>query len=249
MCNIIYAPSAKMLDKDDIERSWQRNSHGAGFIARSPEGISMVVKGLMTLDSLMTLLEGVNPESEICLHLRFGTHGSNTPEMTHPFQIRKSLWLMHNGVLSEYTCKHRKSWSDTAIFANDLKKLSIEAIKRLLDTVPGKYCLYSQAEGFELFGGFTNHGGVHHSCYPTKYAGRGSRAYVVEDMDEWDGRGYESTQQDINRVNTQTLLRLEGAEPFDVESGTSILDEIEAINEIGGTAEYPWARGGRRDAD
>lgn len=165
MCNIIYAPNKSDINEDTIRRSWNSNNDGAGFIARTNKGVR-IHKGIMELDLLLNRLRSLPSESEVAVHLRFGTHGLKRDRlMTHPFKIREGIWLMHNGILGDFICEHRPNSSDSAILADDLSRVPLSGIRRLLESLHGKFLL-SHARGFELFGQFEESEGMLQSSAP-----------------------------------------------------------------------------------
>lgn len=169
MCNIIYVPSKQDLDIKTIKKSWENNNDGAGIIAMSRGG-TKIIKGIMDLDLLIKRLDSLPDDSEIAIHLRFGTHGlKRDKSMTHPFKIREGLWLMHNGVLSDFECEHRPNWSDSAILAKDLARVPLSGVRRILDSLHGKFLIW-RSKGFEVFGDFKTESGMLQSAPPITYS-------------------------------------------------------------------------------
>lgn len=120
MCIIAVKPEKVRLSREQLQIMWDANPHGAGFMYAHNEEIK-VVKGLMTMDDLVTAISKAGPLRKMVLHFRIRTHGAVSPEMTHPFWITKGkLAMVHNGVIRSLTHKTTDQISDTAIFANTL---------------------------------------------------------------------------------------------------------------------------------
>lgn len=121
MCIIAVKPEKIVLSRKQLEIMWASNPHGAGFMY-AEGGKVHVSKGFTTLDKLWDAIEKVGPMRKMVLHFRIRTHGANSPEMTHPFWVRKEkLALVHNGVIHALVNETTDVNSDTAVFA---KKLS-----------------------------------------------------------------------------------------------------------------------------
>jgi hypothetical protein len=157
MCIILTGKLGDVMDLD-LAKGWKNNPHGAGVAILKPLQIFKGLSSYEKLDKLLdTLLEKGYLETEIVIHFRMATHGSKGMSMTHPFQIRKNIWLFHNGVLSRFGNAQQ---SDTAELAQTLRQIKrLDHIRALLANLSGKYCLVSPGEA-ETFGGFTTYKGV-----------------------------------------------------------------------------------------
>lgn len=128
MC-IICAKPAKlsMPSHAVIERMWQSNPDGAGFMYAANNKV-VIEKGFMTLPALEARLAAVGEKIDLAavpvvLHFRIGTAGGNTPENTHPFPITDSIpalrklrmeapiGVVHNGII--HVTPRQKNISDT----------------------------------------------------------------------------------------------------------------------------------------
>lgn len=136
MCVIIVKPEGILIREKDLNLAWQSNHDGAGIII--PQKNPKVIKGIMTLGHLKEILKSV--DTQFCIvHLRFATHGSKTSENTHPFKAGDRRWLMHNGVLGHYGESGEKGFSDSAHLASDISPLPNPAIRRILNSISGKF--------------------------------------------------------------------------------------------------------------
>lgn len=120
MCIIALKPEKVTLSKAQMKIMWDANPHGAGFMYASG-GKVVVIKGLMTLDSLWDAVQAAGPLRKMVLHFRVKTHGAISPEMTHPFWVTEDkLAMVHNGVIRPLVHKTTELVSDTAVFAKTL---------------------------------------------------------------------------------------------------------------------------------
>jgi predicted glutamine amidotransferase len=128
MCIIAYKPAGINLpDVDKLTQMFNNNPDGAG-IAYTWEGQIKVIKGLMTLDSFLDIIQNI-PDAQardIVIHCRIATHGGVSAGLTHPFPVsnnKKNMHVLeythdvamfHNGMLN---IMERNGLSDSAIFA------------------------------------------------------------------------------------------------------------------------------------
>jgi hypothetical protein len=130
MCLAIFKPQNKMIpDEMTLRRAWKNNPHGAGVAIRTIDGVQ-IIKGLMTIDSLLNVLNDSLIGFDLVIHFRWATSGNVNAEMTHPFPVSndnndlKSLDLLtdtaiiHNGVM--FSPRFDSGYSDTAIFSRYL---------------------------------------------------------------------------------------------------------------------------------
>jgi hypothetical protein len=116
MCLIAHVPSKSRMPDDYVESAYCRNPDGIGIM--SSLGIEKFV-GRKALKRAKRYLQTVH-EAEVshAIHFRYATHGAITLRNCHPFELPNGNgYLMHNGVLSDYTAKSTALDSDTALFA------------------------------------------------------------------------------------------------------------------------------------
>ena len=130
MCVIcVKRAGVEMPDEETIERMWDQNPDGAGFMW-ADKGLVHVRKGFMRRGELEEALREIpDPVNRsVILHFRITTHGGTCPENTHPFEIcddperlkrtsfdTERTCFAHNGVL--LFLPRRKDLSDTMEYA------------------------------------------------------------------------------------------------------------------------------------
>lgn len=141
MC--VIATSYKGFDvpaKPTMKKMYNYNPDGAGFAYALNKRV-YIEKGFMTYDefdkAMNTLSETLQKkynktlkDISIMFHFRIGTHGPNSPELTHPFPIshRKDHFdaldlytdvvMAHNGIIHSVT--PNTDWSDTTQYVKDI---------------------------------------------------------------------------------------------------------------------------------
>lgn len=138
MCLILIG-TAHDIKKLKLKNAWQFNHDGAGIII--PGKTPTIFKGVMKFNSLINILSHIDDSLEIAVHLRAATHGSATPDNTHPFHVRDSTYLMHNGILSNLGSPGHTGRSDSAHLAQILSRVAQRDILPLLNSLQGKYAL------------------------------------------------------------------------------------------------------------
>jgi len=129
MCVIIIKPIGKDIDEDILERCWQGNPHGSGFMY-ADGGKLTVVKGMMILDDFLIEYNKHNGISKnLIIHFRFATSGKINAKQTHPFWIfDEKLAFAHYGHIGNII--DIQSESDTIVFnKNILSKLPVDFLK------------------------------------------------------------------------------------------------------------------------
>lgn len=141
MCVIAYAEKGvKIPNSELMETMFNGNSDGAGFAYSLNEKV-YIEKGFMSyreFDNAVAGTEkrikakfGVSMEDlPIMFHFRIGTHGANSPQLTHPFPITRQtkylqgldvvtdLAIAHNGIIHSVTAKN--DHSDTTQYIKDI---------------------------------------------------------------------------------------------------------------------------------
>lgn len=99
MCIIAYCPPNVPLPPPEIrQQMWNRNQDGAGYMTLK-NGKLEARKGFMTFAHFEEFVANLDIAQPRILHYRIGTHGSNTPENTHPWPINEHASLVHNGII------------------------------------------------------------------------------------------------------------------------------------------------------
>ena len=117
MCLIAYVPAGKQMPDDYITAAAAGNDDGIGVM--SSRGVAKFVgkKMLKRARKYLRLLHSAN--QEFAVHFRYATHGEVGMANTHPFALPNGAgWLMHNGILSDFTFYSTDKMSDTAIFTS-----------------------------------------------------------------------------------------------------------------------------------
>ena len=117
-------PPHVVPSREKLENSALNNPHGFGFAIVIPSENRIHVERTMNADESINnflALRAKYPEGFATWHARWATHGVQTVDNCHPFQVGKDTktYLAHNGILSvlEDSADLR---SDTRIFAEDL---------------------------------------------------------------------------------------------------------------------------------
>ena len=99
MCIIASVPRGRALNEEQIDKMWNRNSHGGG-IAWIEDGKVKVYKSLKLKPIKEMILEIQKQEpSDILVHMRIKTNGRVCLENCHPFHIDTQTVFAHNGIM------------------------------------------------------------------------------------------------------------------------------------------------------
>lgn len=144
MC-VIAVSKGEKLSIDCLQSMWMHNSDGAG-IAYVQENQVVVTKGFMTFGDFLQAYNNI-PTSPHVIHFRLATHGSITPQFTHPFRIdvpdtleleyKAKQVLFHNGIIRNWErfaqfTNTPLSYSDTYCFARYLATLDDQEKEALI---------------------------------------------------------------------------------------------------------------------
>ena len=125
MCIAIYKPKDKKLTKEELQRCWDANPDGAGFMYVH-SGKLRIKKGFMTFDRFFSSFNNLQHKTAV-IHFRIKTHGKADESNTHPFFTSDSLGFVHNGIINEVSTTSNPDMSDTwhfnEQFLKDLYKL------------------------------------------------------------------------------------------------------------------------------
>ena len=166
MCVIIYVPKGACIGRKKLKQCWEANPHGAGMMY-PVDGNLIIKKGLMTFESVMEEYIQIRGKVDVVLHFRIATHGTISPENTHPFEVLPGLGVAHNGIIEGIPREENES--DTAAFAKLLKGLpdgwlETPGIMALVDIIAnhGNKLAFMRADGFLHFIGA---GVKEHGCW------------------------------------------------------------------------------------
>lgn len=110
MCVIAVKPKGTVISKSTLERCFEANSDGAGFVVRRNSNL-IAEKGFFTFESFWDAYERYEREVAV-IHFRIKTHGNKDADMCHPFKITDKLYVAHNGII-DISTEDDKSKSDT----------------------------------------------------------------------------------------------------------------------------------------
>lgn len=99
MCLIVHCPKDIELPESLALRSFNNNPHGWG-VMYAKNGKVLTARGLGVADYLDTL-DRLKDE-DFVVHTRVATHGDINIANTHPFKVTKNVYMMHNGIISNY---------------------------------------------------------------------------------------------------------------------------------------------------
>lgn len=125
MCVAILKPYDKSVTREDMEKCFRTNPHGAGFMYPK-DGRVVVVKGLFDFESFWKAYtkheEGPAKNIAMSIHFRIATSGMKDKLNCHPHVIAQDAAFIHNGVMSEYafTGKGKDHKSDTVHFMESI---------------------------------------------------------------------------------------------------------------------------------
>lgn len=110
MCVIAVKPKGTIISKDTLNRCFDANSDGAGFVVRRNSSL-ITEKGFFTFDAFWDAYERHEREVAV-IHFRIKTHGNKDADMCHPFRVTDKLYVAHNGIIDISTESDRTK-SDT----------------------------------------------------------------------------------------------------------------------------------------
>lgn len=120
MCLLISAPQGSQIPFELLEDATGRNPDGWGVMWHDGNKIRVHKDPKPSPDAIYDLTKN-NPHQTL-VHLRYTTHGDNSHENTHPFEvIPERLYMMHNGVISVDAPRHLLR-SDTRVVVEDYLK-------------------------------------------------------------------------------------------------------------------------------
>jgi hypothetical protein len=99
MCLILHKPAGASVPHELIEAAAAFNRDGWGLMGFLEDGTEIVERHLqVNVDFIAQRLSELR-KSELCLHLRLRTRGSDAADNGHPIKVSERFQLMHNGTL------------------------------------------------------------------------------------------------------------------------------------------------------
>lgn len=112
MCLIICKKSGVTLDREELSNAMESNPDGVGIAFPEQDKVA-IRKGFWNIEKLDEELSAVE-HLPVLIHFRLATHGGETLDNTHPFQLNNGWAMAHNGIISNI--KAEQGESDTRAF-------------------------------------------------------------------------------------------------------------------------------------
>jgi len=117
MCIAIYKPEDVTISKASLERCFDANPDGAGFMFAEDNKLH-IHKGYFKFKSFYKAYKE-HETKQALVHFRIKTHGKTDKTNCHPFLVNDGLGFIHNGIISGYG---DDKLSDTIQFNNAILK-------------------------------------------------------------------------------------------------------------------------------
>lgn len=117
MCIAIYKPEGIKIDKATLERCFNANPDGAGYMYNDNKQLHMH-KGYFTFKEFYKDFKK-HEDKQAVIHFRIKTHGAINKDNCHPFMVNNALGFVHNGVISGFGVE---DMSDTRHFNEEIVK-------------------------------------------------------------------------------------------------------------------------------
>lgn len=108
MCIAIVKPKDKVIPKEVLQTCCENNPDGMGFAFCKDDNI-YIRKYLKDFEKFYKDYSKVETTSPMLIHFRIATHGGINVENCHPFILNSHMALIHNGIISGYGDKEKKS--------------------------------------------------------------------------------------------------------------------------------------------
>ena len=118
MCVMAYIQAGKDIDEATMEKMWDTNPDGGGFMYAKDDSIYMD-KGFFDFDEYYASYirhKEANPDADFIVHMRISTGGKLDYDNCHPHIINNDWAFAHNGVMNYYPKADQKEKSDTILF-------------------------------------------------------------------------------------------------------------------------------------
>jgi glutamine amidotransferase len=116
MCIIAAIPTKKQISKATLQRCWNNNQHGGGFMFTDGKKIHTFkeMSSFKRYWKAFVHARETYPESSFVCHFRISTHGKINEENCHPFLVNPKLGFAHNGIIRNAPTS--PNYSDTYMF-------------------------------------------------------------------------------------------------------------------------------------
>jgi len=115
MCIAIYKPKGKEIERETLERCYNVNPDGAGYMFHKNDKL-YVKKGFFSFSDFWQSYRR-DRTKECVIHFRIKTHGQINKANCHPYMVNDKFAFVHNGVISGYNAADK---SDTWLFNEDV---------------------------------------------------------------------------------------------------------------------------------
>lgn len=207
MCLIAYVPAGKILPQKNIEAAHLGNSDGIGVM--SADGVEKFVgrKALKRAKRYIRRLQDGN--REYAVHFRYATHGDVTLANCHPHRLPNGNgYMMHNGILSDYSKRATARYSDTALYAAIHTSPDASDVRTMISywdkqgkTIGGnKLCILLPTGNFLLVNDHMGEWieGVWYSQTYSLPGSYGSRWYNTRSLNKFNDYGYPLSTDDYD---------------------------------------------------
>lgn len=116
MCIISAIPTGKQISKATLQRCWNNNQHGGGFMFTDGKKVH-TFKELTSFKrywKAFTEARALHPDSSFVAHFRISTHGKIDETNCHPFLVNNHIGFVHNGIIRNAPVS--QNYSDTYMF-------------------------------------------------------------------------------------------------------------------------------------
>ena len=117
MCIAIYKPEDVTISKASLERCFDANPDGAGFMFAEDNKLH-IHKGYFKFKTFYKAYKD-HETKQALVHFRIKTHGKTDKTNCHPFLVNDGLGFIHNGIITGYG---DDKLSDTIQFNNAILK-------------------------------------------------------------------------------------------------------------------------------
>lgn len=116
MCIIAAIPAGKNVAKNTLQRCWDNNPHGGGYMFTDGTNVltHKEMKSFRKFYQSYLNHKQQFPDSSFVVHFRISTHGKVNEDNCHPFLVNPQLGFAHNGIIRNAPISEH--YSDTVMF-------------------------------------------------------------------------------------------------------------------------------------